>query len=113
MSRRQYVLLYLASLLFWLLLSTLQKTPGYMDAAYYTLMGKQIAAGQGGVEPFIWTYLANPAQLPNISFTYWMPLTSVIAALGMILFHSQSFFCSSLLFYSAGRFNSRSDGPDC
>ena len=98
MSRRQYVLLYLVSLLFWLLLSTLQKTPGYMDAAYYTLMGRQIAAGQGGIEPFIWTYLANPAQLPNLSFTYWMPLTSVIAALGMILFHSQSFFAARFFF---------------
>jgi hypothetical protein len=98
MSRRQYVILYLASLLIWLLLSSIQKTPGYMDAAYYSLMGKQIASSNMGSEPFIWTYLANPPQIPNTSFTYWMPLTSFIAALGMLLFHSQSFMAARFFF---------------
>lgn len=64
----------------------LETNPGYMDAYYYFNGGVQIAAGEWGEEMFIWNYLGDPTGLPVPAFSYWMPLTSVAAALGIKLF---------------------------
>ena len=56
--------------------------PSYFDAYYYTIGGQQLATGQGFTEPVIWQYLDDPAGLPKPSHTYWMPLTSMVAAAG-------------------------------
>lgn len=62
--------------------------PTYFDAYYYTINGQQLAAGEGFTEPIIWQYLDNPAGIPGPSHTYWMPLTSMVAALGYWLLGS-------------------------
>ena len=60
--------------------------PGYMDADYYMLTGRQLARGEGFAEPVLWNYLDDPSQLPHPSHLYWLPLTSLVAAGSMMLF---------------------------
>jgi hypothetical protein len=98
MNKKKYIWVYLLSLGFFTAISFLQKTPGYMDASYYYAMGKQIAAGNAGSEPFIWNYLANPVSIPAVSFTYWMPFAAILAAFGMILVHSTVYWAARLPF---------------
>jgi len=75
-----------------------QTSPGYMDAEYYFAGGKLIWQGEAFREPFLWNYLADPKGLPATAFTYWMPLASVIAWLGMTLGNSANFQIARLLF---------------
>jgi hypothetical protein len=98
MTKRQYLLVYLISLIFFGAVSWLQKTPGYMDAAYYYSVGQQIATGKGFFEPFIWNYLSNPTALPTLAFTYWMPFASILSALGMFCFHSTAYYAARVPF---------------
>ncbi len=64
---------------FWALRMT---HPTYFDAYYYTTNGQRLATGDGFTEQIIWQYLDDPAGLPTPSHTYWMPLPSMIAAIG-------------------------------
>ena len=64
----------------------------YTDAAYYTLVAQRLASGDGFSAPVLWSFLevggrlpADPV-LPVPSNGHWMPLTSIIAAGGMLLF---------------------------
>ena len=59
--------------------------PGYMDAAYYADGALLIAQGDGLAEPFLWNYLDDPSGLPHPGFLYWMPLPSLVAAVGAVL----------------------------
>ncbi|MEJ2759601.1 MAG: hypothetical protein P8046_14065, partial [Anaerolineales bacterium] len=81
-----YSVLFVFGLLIALGGAALQTNPGYMDAYYYFQGGTRIAAGCGWEEMFIWNYLGDPTGLPVPGFTYWMPLTSLVAALGIWLF---------------------------
>ena len=60
-----------------------QQQPNYMDAAYSYVNAINLAAGRGFVEDFVWNYLGNPAPPPHPSHLYWMPLTSILAWVGM------------------------------
>jgi hypothetical protein len=62
--------------------------PSYTDAYYYTTNGQRLAQGYGFTEQIIWLYLDDPAGLPTPSHTYWMPLTSLLAAAGYWLHDS-------------------------
>ncbi|MBT3313808.1 MAG: hypothetical protein HN390_04265 [Anaerolineae bacterium] len=66
-------------------IASTQSTPGYMDADYYYATGIQLAEGKGFTEPFLWNYLDNPSGLPHPSHAYWMPLASILSALGIRL----------------------------
>ena len=59
-----------------------QHSPGYMDSAYYTVMGQQLAHGSDA-EPFIWNFLDDPAGLPHPGFAYWQPLPAMVSAVGV------------------------------
>lgn len=98
MTRRAYVLLFLLGLAMALGLAAFQTAPGYMDADYYYATGKQLAAGQGFVEPFLWNYLDDPAGLPHPSHLYWMPLAAMLAAAGMWVSGVHSFLTARLGF---------------
>lgn len=101
--RRVYLILLGAALLVRLAMALLISEPGYMDAAYYTVMGQRIAGGQGATEPFLWNYLDDPSGFPAPAFGYWMPLPSILAApfwaIGKSFFAMQMPFalCSALL----------------
>jgi hypothetical protein len=98
MTKQRYIILFFISLVFYTAVSVLQKTPGYMDASYYYAVGEQIATGKGAVEPFLWNYLNNPQQIPVTAFTYWMPLVSLLSALGMWAIHSSAFWAARIPF---------------
>ena len=97
MKKRFYFFLFLAALVVNLTAALLQPVPGYMDADYYYSGGIQLANGKGFNEPFIWNYLDNPQGIPHPSHTYWMPMASILAAIGMLLTHSTSFLSARLI----------------
>ena len=73
------------------------QSPGYMDADYYFTTGQELSRGRGFIEPFIWNYLDDPAGLSHPSHLYWLPLTSLIAALPMA-FLGQTFRAAQIPF---------------
>jgi hypothetical protein len=96
MNWRHYVLLFVLGLIVPFAVSRFQSMPGYMDADYYFAGGVQLAEGRGFTEPYLWNYLDDPAGLPHPSHTYWMPLASIVSALGM-LFTGQSTYAAGRL----------------
>ncbi len=98
MSRQGYALLWLLGFVLALGVAALQPFPGYLDAAYYFGGGLQLVRGQGFSEPYIWTYLDDPAGLPHPSHGYWMPLASILSAVGMWLTGQQTFAAARLCF---------------
>jgi hypothetical protein len=78
--------------------STFQDSPGYMDADYYYVTGLRIVQGFGFSEPFLWNYMDNPVGLPHSSHAYWMPLTSLLAALGFLVAGSYRFASAQIGF---------------
>lgn len=85
MNWRHHAILFMIGLIVPFAVSRFQSLPGYMDADYYFAGGVQLAQGKGFTEPYIWNYLSNPQGLPHPSHTYWMPLASIVSALGMWL----------------------------
>jgi hypothetical protein len=96
MNWRHYAILFAVGLSVPFAVSRFQSLPGYMDADYYFAGGLQLANGHGFTEPYIWNYLDNPAGLPHPSHTYWMPLASIVSALGM-WFTGQSTYAAGRL----------------
>lgn len=84
-TKRDLIWITALSLLVQLFWAARLSHPSYFDAYYYSINGRQLATGQGWTEPIIWQYLDAPADLPAPSHTYWMPLTSIIAAGGHLL----------------------------
>ncbi len=95
MKRWSYLLLFFLGLAVQIPVAIFQSIPGYLDADYYFMGGRQLAEGKGFTEPFIWNYLDDPAGIPHPSHGYWMPLASLVAAFGMLLTGQTS--------YQAGR----------
>ena len=91
------LLLFALSLIFNLLIASFLRAPNYLDDAYYYGGALRLAQGQGFTEPYVWNYLDSPTSLPRPSHLYWMPLTSIIAALPMMIF-GQNFFVARLPF---------------
>jgi hypothetical protein len=71
--------------------------PTYFDAFYYTTNAQRLAEGYGFTQEIIWQYLDQPQGLPTASFTYWMPLPAIIAAVGYKL--SDSFRAAQFPFW--------------
>ncbi|MBA3530872.1 MAG: hypothetical protein H0T73_02970 [Ardenticatenales bacterium] len=57
---------------------------GYFDAFYYYHIAQNMAEGRGITESVIWNYLDDPQSLPRPGNQYWMPLTNVLAWLGLV-----------------------------
>lgn len=85
MNWRHFAILLILGLSVPLAVARFQSLPGYMDADYYFAGGIQLAEGRGFTEPYLWNYLDDPEGLPHPSHTYWMPLASIVSALGMWL----------------------------
>lgn len=95
MTWRTYLTLALLGFVLSFTIAQFQHFPGYLDSDYYFSGGVQLAQGRGFTEPYLWNYLDDPQGLPHPSHTYWMPLSSIIAAAGMWLTQQTD--------YSAGR----------
>lgn len=85
MSRLRWAILAAAGLGAALLAAYWVDAPGYTDADYYQANAIQWARGLGFEQPFIWNFLADPNGLPQPAHLYWMPLTSLLAAVPMRL----------------------------
>ncbi len=61
--------------------------PGYTDAYYYTLVAERVALGQGLTADFVWNFMEAPGSgdVPVASHRFWMPLATLIAAVGIRL----------------------------
>ncbi|MBZ0302963.1 MAG: hypothetical protein K8J31_24670 [Anaerolineae bacterium] len=57
--------------------------PPMTDSFYHVNAANRLVTGEGLTDPYLWTYIGAPDRLPAPSHLYWMPLTSLIAALGM------------------------------
>jgi hypothetical protein len=98
MTRRIYLLLFFLGLIVQLVIASAQDIPGYLDADYYFGGGLQLVRGQGFTEPYLWNYLDDPQSLPHPSHGYWMPLASIVAALGMWLTGQETYAAARLGF---------------
>lgn len=92
MSRRYLLALFLSGLLVALAAASFERAPGYMDADYYYAGALRLVDGWGAVEPYLWNYLNEPAGLITPSFSYWMPLTSLVAAAGLAVVPGSGFW---------------------
>jgi len=81
------LILFLLSLAIRVLSALPQHHPHNMDEAYHTVNAITLANGGGFAEDFIWNYLNPPpsGSVTHPGSLYWMPLTSIIAAAGMML----------------------------
>ena len=90
--------LFIVGLVISMLPVLIQTSPGYMDAEYYFANGLRLFDGYGFTQPFVWNYLNGPLTIPQPSHTYWMPLTSITAYLGMAIFNVRSFIAARTIF---------------
>lgn len=98
MTFRRLLFLFCLSIAVAWFVSTYQDSPGYMDADYYYATGLRIVQGFGFSEPLLWNYMDNPVGLPHPSHAYWMPLTSMVAALGIFFAGSHRFASAQVVF---------------
>lgn len=99
MRKKIYILLFILEVITVYLASTLQKSSGYMDADYYYANSINIANGKGFIENFVWNYLDNPNGIPHPSFSYWMPLASIVSSTAIFLSGNTSFQVSRIPFF--------------
>ena len=69
--------------------------PSYTDAYYHFNAAVRLARGDGFVENYLWNYLDAPERLPAPSHRYWMPLSAMLAALGMTLVNAPGSYAAS------------------
>lgn len=98
MKTSHYLLLFLLGLGLPLLIAQFQPAPGYLDAEYYYAGGIQLVQGRGFTEPYLWNYLDGATSLPHPSHGYWMPLASIVSALGMWLTGGIDYFSARIFF---------------
>ncbi|MEN8172681.1 MAG: hypothetical protein ABFS03_07340 [Chloroflexota bacterium] len=98
MTFRRLLMLFIIGFGIAWIVSTFQDSPGYMDADYYYVTGLHLAKGFGFSEPFLWNFMDSPAGLPHPSHAYWMPLTSMLAAVGMFITKNYQFASAQLGF---------------
>ena len=85
LAHRGWILFALLALVGAFSLVRLSAAPGYTDSYYHFNAASRLVSGDGLTDPYLWTYIGAPETLPAPSHRYWMPLTSLIAALGMSL----------------------------
>jgi hypothetical protein len=102
MPARNYLMVFILSLIVLGAVASFQTAPGYMDADYYYSGGAQLASGHGFQENFLWNYLDDPTGTPHPSHTYWMPLASLLAAILPALAGKVDFFLARIPFILIG-----------
>ncbi|MCY4073258.1 MAG: hypothetical protein OXG60_18350 [Chloroflexi bacterium] len=91
-----------ALLMAWAMARLFANGPNYTDSFYHLNAANSLYAGDGLVDHYLWTYVDAPESLPAPSHRYWMPLTSVLAAIGMALLAApDSFQAAQFLFVLA------------
>lgn len=84
---RQMLLFAAIAILFALFITRfLVEQPGFTDAFYHFNAAERLVNGRGLTDEYLWVYIGMPESLPAPSHLYWMPFTSICAALGMWIF---------------------------
>lgn len=104
MTLRSYIFLFLFGLAVPFAISQFQPNPGYLDSDYYFAGGIQLVTGKGFTEPYLWNYLDGATSLPHPSHSYWMPLASIVSALGMWLTGQTTYPSARLFFFLIAAF---------
>lgn len=78
--------LFLFTLLIRILTALSLQHAGYFDAFYYYHLALNMADGEGITSSIIWNYLDHPTTLPRPGNQYWMPMTNLLAWLGITIF---------------------------
>lgn len=73
----------------------LVEQPGFTDAFYHFNAAERFVSGLGLTDAYLWVYIGMPESLPAPSHLYWMPLTSLSAALGMWLFNAPGSYAAA------------------
>lgn len=100
-SPREWLVVAVFALAAALLLVRVVPRPTNTDSFYHFNAAVRLAAGQGLTETTVWTYVGQPerdapaAEIP--SHLYWMPFTSMLAALGMTLAGAPGDFAAAQL----------------
>lgn len=55
------------------------------DISFYWAVAKNLAEGRGFVIDYIWNFWNHPESIPTPANVWWMPLASIIGAIGMRL----------------------------
>jgi hypothetical protein len=84
--RRHLPFIALAALVALAMVYGINEQPGYTDSFYHYNAAVRLARGEGFIDDYLWVYIGAPDSLPAPSHLYWMPFTSLLAALGMSLF---------------------------
>lgn len=98
-SRSQILFAVIALIIAFILTTNLVQMPAYPDAYYHYNVANRLVLGEGFTDDFLWTYIGAPQDLPAPSHLYWMPLTSVIASLGMRLFNAPDNYLAAQFFF--------------
>lgn len=99
-SRSQILFALVALLLGFTLTYSLVQMPAYPDAFYHFNAANRLIRGDGLVDDYLWTYLGAPGTLPAPSHLYWMPMTSIIASLGMGIFNAPNDYAAAQFFFA-------------
>jgi hypothetical protein len=95
-SRQEFITCLVGALILAFLITRLTVIrPDFTDAYYHYNAAARLSTGLGLTDPYLWTYVGAPPSLPAPSHLYWMPLTSLSAAAGMILFSSPENFAAA------------------
>lgn len=73
--------------------------PSYTDAFYHINAANNLRSGKGLTDDYVWSYLDAPEALPAPAYRYWMPMSSLLAALGMALFSSLDSYIAAQCFF--------------
>lgn len=82
------IILYLVFLCILIGTSCVRGVPGYMDESYYLVGARNLSTGKGFQEEILWNFMDDPQGLPHPSHLYWMPLVSIVSAIGISIFGS-------------------------
>ncbi len=105
-GRRSLVLFPVVSaLLAAVLVFGLAPEPSYTDADYHFNAAVRLASGQGLTDAYLFTYHGAPAELRGDwsvpSHQYWMPLSSLMAAAGMVVAGAPGSYAASQIPFAA------------
>lgn len=95
LSRSKTIFIVLTLAFAFLIVYGLVEQPGYTDAFYHFNAANRLVSGDGLTDPYLWTYVAAPDNLPAPSHLYWMPLTSLVSAIGMALFNAPGSYAAA------------------
>lgn len=104
MGRRAYSAFFILALVVsFVLVRFTNQAPTYTDAYYHYNGAVRLASSEGFTETYLWTYIGAPLQLDENgmfpSHLYWMPMTSILGSLGILISGGEASYEAAQLFF--------------